>query len=191
MTRASDIAPMRMAIAVAGLAGLVLAVVIAVVVGSGLIAGRDAEVVEKSETLADLRARALPARAGRSAVPAAEAYLGGETEAIAGNRLQERLTGAVEAAGGTPVSVGLTEVTDGIGGARRIGAEITFQAKNDGLQAVLFTLETGAPYVFVDGLVVQPEVSGRTEDDPPLRVTLTAAAYWRAPAAPAAGEGGS
>ena len=165
--------------------------IIAVVVGGDLIAARDAEVADKSATLADLRARALPARVGRPAVPAAEAYLGGETEAIAGNRLQERLTGAVEAAGGTPISVGLTEAVDGIGGARRIGAEITFQARNDGLQAALFTLETGAPYVFVDGMVVQPETTVRTDDDPPLRVTLTAAAYWRAPAAPAAGEGGS
>ena len=191
MSPAPDIAPTRMAIAVAGLAGLALLVVAVVVVGSGLITARDAEVADKTATLADLRARALPARAGRSAVPAAEAYLGGETEAIAANRLQERLTGAVEAAGGTPISVGLTEVVDGIGGARRIGAEITFQAKNDGLQAALFTLETGAPYVFVDGLVVQPETTVRTDDDPPLRVTLTAAAFWRAAAAPTAGEGGS
>jgi general secretion pathway protein M len=48
------------------------------------------------------------------------------------------------------------------------------------LQALLYRLEGGAPYVFVDALSMQPGGSGeRAAADPALRVNLTLHAYWR------------
>jgi general secretion pathway protein M len=187
-------APTVPATRIAASAGVLLALFVATVAVAlaavSAIGSRDEEIAVKTELLADLRARALPAtRAGGVVhVPPEAAYLAGETEAIAGNRLQEQVTGAVEAAGGKPLSIGITGVEDGIGGSRRITVEIAFETGSDGLQETLFALEAGVPYVFVDGLVVQPQEAaggGRSTAAGPLRATMSVSGYWR----PATGSG--
>jgi general secretion pathway protein M len=46
---------------------------------------------------------------------------------------------------------------------------------------VLYQLESGTPYVFVDALSVQPvnATAGRSVEDPLLRTTLSLRALWR------------
>ena len=50
-----------------------------------------------------------------------------------------------------------------------------------GLRAVLYQLESGTPYVFVDALTIQPvnATAGRAVEDPLLRTTLSLRALWR------------
>jgi hypothetical protein len=49
------------------------------------------------------------------------------------------------------------------------------------LRAMLYQLESGTPYVFVDALTVQPAsaTAGRAIEDPLLRATLSLHAFWR------------
>jgi general secretion pathway protein M len=49
------------------------------------------------------------------------------------------------------------------------------------LQAVLYRLESGTPYVFVDTLIVQLPGGGtqRAVEDPLLRITLGLRSLWR------------
>jgi general secretion pathway protein M len=182
--------PNRRTISIAVLAALVLAAVLLVVVAEGEIAAADAEIAAKQEMLAELRARALPAPSKPHEGPPPEAFLAGETEAIAANRLQEQVTRAVEGAGGAPESVAVARIEDGVGGSRRIDVEIGFEGTIATLQQAAFTLESGLPYVFVAALQVQTvERSGG--DDPRLRVRMTCSGYWRAPPAEPAAPAGS
>lgn len=183
----------RMGVAYAFLGLLAVLAATLAFVTAAAVGDSDAIVAEKSELLADLRARALPvARGGGPAVPPEAAYLAGETEAVAANLLQETVTRAVEAAGGTPASVGITEITDGIAGSRRIDVEIAFAATIEQVQAALFTLETGVPYVLTAALTLASEAaSDGLGDDPRLRVTLRVAGYWRTPTAAPAGASGT
>jgi general secretion pathway protein M len=62
-----------------------------------------------------------------------------------------------------------------------IRLQITLDADLKALRAVLYWLESGTPYVFVDALTIQPlgSVSGRAVEDPSLRTTLSLRALWR------------
>jgi hypothetical protein len=49
------------------------------------------------------------------------------------------------------------------------------------LQAMLYRLESGTPYVFVDALTIRPAAiaAGRPFEDPLLQTTLSVRAFWR------------
>jgi hypothetical protein len=49
------------------------------------------------------------------------------------------------------------------------------------LRALLYRMESGTPYVFVDALAVQPAsvAAGRAAEDPLLRATVSYRALWR------------
>ncbi len=121
---------------------------------------------------------------GRSplAAPASEAsprvspFLEGDTVAIAGAALQKRVADAVQSAGGAVVSTELA--LDGADGALKLTGNI--EIAQAGLQTLLYDLETGAPYVFVDKLSAQsPRVYGQNDSET-LRVALVASGKWRA-----------
>ena len=61
-----------------------------------------------------------------------------------------------------------------------IRLQVALTATLPALQTLLYRLESGTPYVFVDSLVMQ--MGGSTERavaDPSLKVTLTVRAFWR------------
>ena len=65
---------------------------------------------------------------------------------------------------------------------RRVTAEIVFDASNDALQHLLFDLETGTPFVFVDMLFTKPASASETAkigmNAEVLRSSLTVSSYW-------------
>jgi general secretion pathway protein M len=104
-------------------------------------------------------------------------FLEGDTVAIGGAALQKRVADAVRDAGGAVVSTELS--LDGADGALKLTGNI--EIAQAGLQTLLYDLETGAPFVFVDKLSAQsPRVYGQTDNDT-LRVALVASGKWRAP----------
>lgn len=177
----------RRALSAAVLGALVVAAVATVVVTESRIAAADAEIAAAEDMLAELRSRPLPAAPRPPEGPPVAAFLAGETEAIAANRLQEQVTRAVEGAGGAPESVAVARIEDGIDASRRIDVEIGFEATIGEVQEAIFGLETGLPYVFVAALQLQ--TVERSGDDPRLRVRMTASGYWKAPPAAPAGSG--
>jgi general secretion pathway protein M len=168
------------AISVAALALLLLTGVCAM----GLLFQARADAVressERREILSRLEAR-LRTNANRpTATAPPAAFLDAPTQGLASAQLQSYLA---QLAGDQRASL----VSSGGEAAKRDDAPdtIRLQATLDmnlkALRAVLYQLESGTPYVFVDALMVQPAgaTAGRAVEDPLLRTTLSLRAFWR------------
>ncbi|MGY3696639.1 general secretion pathway protein M [Bradyrhizobium sp. USDA 3240] len=137
---------------------------------------------EQRDELAALEARSRPAankraQTQRLAAPAT-AFLDAPTTGLATAQLQAYLSELVLSQHAVLVSSGIPADRDDKNDAIRL--QISLNATLAALQTLLYRLESGAPYVFVDALLVQPGGSTeRTPGDPILKVTLTVHAFWR------------
>ena len=108
------------------------------------------------------------------------AFIEAPTQGLASAALQAHLAQLAEAQ-----HAGL--VLSGEETARRddtpdtIRLQATLDMNMTALRALLYRLESGTPYVFVDALAVQPAsvAAGRAAEDPLLRATLSYRALWR------------
>ena len=162
---------------------LVLLLLVSVsVVGMLFQARSDAvqESSERREMLSRLEAK-LRANASRpAAVAPPTAFLDASTPSLASAQLQSYLA---QLAGDQRASL----VSSGGEAAKRddppdtIRLQATLDMNLQALRAVLYQLESGTPYVFVDALAVQPigATAGRAVEDPLLRTTLSLRAFWR------------
>jgi hypothetical protein len=147
--------------------------------------GAAQELTQRSDRLARLQARAK-AEADRraAAVAPAEAFVTAPTQGVAGAQIQAHL---MKLAGEQRATV----ISSGIEPGKRedqpdsIRLQATLEMNATALQALLYQLESGTPYVFVDALAVQMPgtASQRAAEDPLLRVTLGLRAVWRRGAA--------
>ena len=119
-------------------------------------------------------------RAGRQPERASRAspFIEARSVTLAGAALQQRLESAIAKQGGQLVS---SKVDVGPRGDERrvtLAAELTIA--QPAMQALLFDLETGRPYIFVDALEARaPEPTERTQEG--MRVSLTVAGQWGGP----------
>jgi general secretion pathway protein M len=119
----------------------------------------------------------------READAAKFAIISAPSETVAASTLQQYLLDRLEQAGGSVQRVkaetGRDAKSDGM---RRVTAEIVFDASNDALQHLLFDLETGTPFVFVDTLSTKPasaSETAKTGTNPEvLRSSLIVSSYW-------------
>jgi len=161
-----------------------------VVMGWGtasLVATRDlqAQFEDKSRTLEALRRQTGERlvggiRGAQSEVAAAA--ISAPSETVAASELHKAVLAVLEHAGGSVHSIQAEATTDVTGdGLHRLNAQITFDGSTDALQRVLFDLETGLPFVFVDSLLVQPAATLAPGEKPGqiLRITLAASSYWK------------
>jgi general secretion pathway protein M len=160
-----------------------LLVVCAALVQYAMQARADAarELAERQETVAQLEARVRAAGPGRSiAVAPAAAFLDASTQGLAGAQLQAHVAQAVGAQQAALVSSGL-EPTKREDTPDTIRLQATIEVGLVALQAMLYRLESGTPYVFVEALTIQPAAAaaGRPPEDPLLRATLSVRAFWR------------
>jgi general secretion pathway protein M len=136
---------------------------------------------ERRETVARLEARARADGPGRTITTApASAFLDASTQGLAGAQLQAYLTQTAGAQQAAIISSGL-EPTKREDTPDTIRLQATFEVGLVALQAILYRLESGTPYVFVEALAVQPAgaAGGRPPEDPLLRATLSVRAFWR------------
>ncbi|HEX5958025.1 MAG TPA: type II secretion system protein GspM [Hyphomicrobiaceae bacterium] len=144
------------------------------------------EIQRKSQFLAQLARRAAtqaPRPMGAESAGPREAAISAPSETIAASELQKRILERLEGAGGFVQSVQAEPVKDAAGdGLRRLTAQLSFDTSTTGLQRLLFDLETGAPFMFVDVLAVQPATSSvpGTRVGDKLRVNLSVTSYWLA-----------
>jgi general secretion pathway protein M len=134
---------------------------------------------ERREMLSRLEAR-LRLSTGRPTVAPPAAFLDASTPGLASAQLQsylERLAGDKNAS--LVSSGGETVKRDDAPDTVRIQATLDMNLQS--LREVLYQLESGMPYVFVDGLSIQPAnaTAGRSVEDPLLRTTLSLRALWR------------
>jgi general secretion pathway protein M len=114
-------------------------------------------------------------------------YLAAVDEALAAAELQDRVKGVVEGAGGALRSAQSLKVepVDAVAGVRRAGLKVRFSADIESLAAILYELETGEPYLFVEGLSIrEPRRQRRrngdqAEEAPQLDVVVDLYAYMR------------
>jgi hypothetical protein len=144
------------------------------------------ELADERTLLSNLEHRARGGGEVASAATApTSAFVEAPTQGLAGAQLQGYLAQLVAAQHGTLISAGAQPPGRDSDGAEAIRVLATLDVSSGSLQALLYRLETGVPYVFVDALTVQaaPGALGQRGDDPALRVTLSARALWRRPQA--------
>ena len=142
-----------------------------------------AEVQSQSGVLAGFRARLAELGEGPGAGPdvadPASIYLPGETNAIAGAALQELIAGSIEASGGRvlEMEMGFEDPEEEDPG--KLELRVSFETEIEGLQRIVFDLETGTPILMLDGLDVRSV--GATEiaatESPILRVVMLVVAH--------------
>jgi general secretion pathway protein M len=136
----------------------------------------------RSALLSQLEAHAAnrnKARLSGAAAPAA-AFLAAPTQGLAGAQLQAYLQHVADSHHATIISSGM-EATKHEDQPDSIRLQATLDADLASLQAFLYQLESGTPYVFVDSLNIQiPGTNAQhAVEDPLLRVTLGLRAVWR------------
>ena len=107
-------------------------------------------------------------------------FLAGKTITIAGAALQERVEAAVKKAGGNVLSSQID-----LQGPRSaegfVGLTESLEIDQAALQPLLYDLEAGMPYLFVENLAIQaPQAFGEAEGTP-MRVLLGVSGQWREP----------
>jgi general secretion pathway protein M len=139
------------------------------------------ELAERQEIVTQLETRARANGPGRSigAAPAT-AFLDAPTQGLAGAQLQAYLaqTASDQQAGLISSELEPTKREDT---PDTIRLQATIEMGLVPLQAMLYRLESGTPYVFVEALTIQPAATaaGRPPEDPLLRATLSVRAFWR------------
>jgi general secretion pathway protein M len=139
------------------------------------------ELGERRDTVAGLEARARADGPGRTITTApASAFLDATTQGLAGAQLQAYLLQTAGAQQAAIISSGL-EPTKREDTPDTIRLQATFEVGLVALQTILYRLESGTPYVFVEALAIQPAgvAGGRPPEDPLLRATLSVRAFWR------------
>src|SRR5262249_8284771 len=143
-----------------------------------------AELGEKQDALALLEARVGGGAKGRgpmrNPVAPPSAFLNTQTQGLAVAELQAYLAQLAAAQNADVVSSGV-QPTSRDDPPETIRLQATLTTTIGSLQTLLYQLETGTPYVFVDSVAVQlPNAGmGSARPDPVLRVTLGIRALWR------------
>jgi general secretion pathway protein M len=165
---------------------------VAVVAGLGVTAWttmaeiqqRQEEVADTAATLSQLEGRSPPpARRGRvtpaEAVMAGSPLLEGATMTVGGANLLQRVATAITKVGGsilyTQVDLEGPQSKDGF-----VGVTVNCEMAQPALQQVLYDLEAGMPFLFIDQLVAQgPAVPGQTPEGK-LRILISVSGQWQA-----------
>jgi general secretion pathway protein M len=142
------------------------------------------ELAERHELASRLEARAKArreARARSGATAPATAFLDAPTQGLAVAQLQTHLAQMADAHHSVLVSSGI-EPSKHEDPPDSIRLQATLEMSLQALQAFLYEIESGTPYVFVDQLAVQLASTAGSQhatEDPLLRITLGLRAIWR------------
>jgi general secretion pathway protein M len=165
-------------VAAAAYAGVVI--VLLAVVASSLIDlfGQRASVAATAAMLEQLEGRkpaATGKRSGDVGVPTGSAFLEGATVTVAGAALLQRVAGAVTKAGGNVLSSQLDVQGGPNAKAGFISMVANCELEQSALQSLLYDLEAGMPFLFVDQLDIQVAAAG----DGKLRFLLGVSGQWQ------------
>ena len=161
-------------------AGLVVVLLFAVVTSIADVAGQRDEVASLATMLAQLEGHNPAAVRGPSSdvtTPSGSPFLEGATVTIAGATLLQRVSGAVTKFGGNVLSTQL----DLQGTQSRTGflsMIASFEINQSELQKLLYDLEAGMPFLFIDQLVVQTPLIASGTEGGRLRILLAVSGQW-------------
>jgi hypothetical protein len=115
--------------------------------------------------LAVLQRRLSAAGQAAPSIAGSGPFLDGATFSLAANALQRRLVGLIEASGGTLLMASVEAPTVDGQADHRATVQALAEMTNDGLQQVLYALESELPLVMVTSLTVEsspPQTEGAT-----------------------------
>lgn len=168
------------AISAAALALLLLLCVYGVGLLLGVRSDAVREAYERREMLTRLEAKLQTISKRPTAAAPGAAFLDAATQGLASAQLQAYLAQLASDQNASLVSSG-GEAAKRDDAPDTIRLQATLDMNVKGLRAVLYQLESGTPYVFVDALTIQSAgaTAGRAVEDPLLRTTLSLRAFWR------------
>jgi general secretion pathway protein M len=150
------------------------------------VAERRSNLAAAAEILSRLEGRTPPRSHGADAKDAAAApgtpFIEGSTVTVAGAALLQRLAGAVTHVGGNILS-SQVDLQGPLSKQGFVVATASCEVEQPALQKLLYDVEAGTPFLFVDELVVQtPAVAATaaTGDAPgKLRVLISVSSQWQ------------
>jgi general secretion pathway protein M len=165
--------------AAATYAGLVFALLFMVVTSIVDILGQRAAVASAAAMLDQLEGRSTAASGRRSAdvlMPSGSAFLEGATVTVAGAALLQRVAGAVTKLGGNVLSSQL-DLQGTQSKAGFVSMVASCEIDQPALQPLIYDLEAGMPFLFVEQLAVQAPTSSSGEGK--LRILLAVSGQWQ------------
>lgn len=170
----------RQALAVLVYVGVVIALLAISLFLVADLRDKAAELAAAQMRLDQLSERSQPsASIGVNAGVNGSPFLDGQTITIAGAALQQRVEAAVAKADGALMSSQVElegpEAKNGF-----VGLTASMEVSQPAVQTILYDIEAGMPYLFVDKLSIQsPEVFGEPESGR-MRMTIGVVGQWRA-----------
>ena len=152
-------------------------------VGSSLtdMLSQRADVAASAAMLEQLEGRRPAAVRGQDSgitTPSGSPFLEGATVTIAGAALLQRVSSAVTTLGGSVLSSQVDlQGTQSKPGFLSIIASC--EIDQSGLQKLLYDLEAGMPFLFIDQLAVQPPLTPGGSGESKLRVLLAVSGQWQ------------
>jgi general secretion pathway protein M len=134
-------------------------------------------VAATADMLAQLEGRKAPqagARSGDAGAPSGSAFLEGATVTVAGAALLQRVAAAVTKAGGNVLSSQL-DVQGPHAKAGFVSMVANCEMDQSALQSLLYDLEAGMPFLFIDQLDIQVASAGEGR----LRFLLGVSGQWQ------------
>ena len=165
--------------AAAAYAGLVFALLFMVVTSIVDILDQRAAVASAAAMLDQLEGRSTAASGRRSAdvlMPSGSAFLEGATVTVAGAALLQRVAGAVTKLGGNVLSSQL-DLQGTQSKAGFVSMVASCEIDQPALQPLIYDLEAGMPFLFVEQLAVQAPTSSSGEGK--LRILLAVSGQWQ------------
>jgi general secretion pathway protein M len=172
------------ALSVAALFILVLACILAPALTLNARSGASQDLADEQEMLA--RLEAAHQRSGPKPAPGAEmgtapdtAFLNAQTSGLAGAQFEAYLSQLALAQQASVISSGVQQANHA-DAPEIVRIQAMLDIHYDALQTLLYQLETGTPYVFVDSLTLQPPSAASQHDahDSIMKVTLNLSALW-------------
>lgn len=168
-------------VAVAAYAGLMIALLFMVVSSVADVLGQRAEVSSSATMLEQLEGR-RPAAArdslGNGAMPSGSAFLEGATVTVAGATLLQRVAASVAKFGGNVLSTQV-ELPGTQSNAGFLSMIANCEVNQPELQGLLYDIEAGMPFLFIDQLVIQTGDASSGSGNGKLRILLTVSGQWR------------
>jgi general secretion pathway protein M len=168
-------------LAVAAYVGIVIVLVASSLWLIGDLWARSAEIEAAQERLDQLSEHSRlrpPASLASDARVSGSPFLDGGTITIAGAALEQRIGAAVTKAGGALVS-SQVELDGPEANKGFVNLTAAMEMDQPALQSILYDIEAGMPYLFIDKLAIQSPEGFGEPDSGRLRVTITVVGQWR------------
>jgi general secretion pathway protein M len=168
-------------LATAAYVGLVALLLFAIVASVTDLLDQRSEITASAAMLEQLEGHRAPAKrnaSGDAAMPSGSAYLEGATVTVAGAALLQRVAGAVVKLGGNVLSTQL-DVQSEASKPGFLSMIASCEIEQAQLQKLLYDLESGMPFLFIDQLVVQTPTAESGAQTGKLKILLSVSGQWR------------